>query len=149
MDRGSKNFRRKHYSNLNCICNCFQLIYTRTYLLGLGWEWIYLDKSFWLLFDYLSNLFYLLSNSLGSSSPTHYLQIYCTGLTRPISFYILGLGLKTCPYMCISWYMIRYDKIQGRKKNKKLIHNMIHVFHTTMLQWDDHYQTMTSITKEL
>ena len=30
--------RRKHYRNLNCICNCFQLIYTRTYLLGSGRE---------------------------------------------------------------------------------------------------------------
>ena len=104
MDRSSKIYRRKHYSNLNCICNCFQLIYTRTYLLGPGWEWIYLDQSFWLLFDYLSNLFYLLSNSLGPNSLTHSLQIYCAGLTGPISFYILGLGFKNCPYN----YFIKY-----------------------------------------
>ena len=35
---GLKNYRRKHCSNLNCICNCFQLIYTRTYLLEPGRE---------------------------------------------------------------------------------------------------------------
>ena len=98
MDRGSEIHKRKYCSNLNCICKCFQLIYTRTYLLGSSWEWIYLDQSFWLLFDYLSNLFYPLSNSLGPSSPTHFLQIYCAGLTGPISLYILGLGFKTCPY---------------------------------------------------
>ena len=31
-----KKKRRKHCSNLNCIYNYFQLIYTRTYLLKLG-----------------------------------------------------------------------------------------------------------------
>ena len=98
MDRGSKNYRRKHCSNLNCICNCFQSIYTRTWLLGPCREWIYLDQSFLILFDYLSNSFYLLSNSLGHSSLIHSLQIYCPELTRPISLYILGLGFKTCPY---------------------------------------------------
>ena len=33
-----KKKRRKHCSNLNCIYNYFQLIYTRTYLLKLGRE---------------------------------------------------------------------------------------------------------------
>ena len=42
-----KKGRRKHCSKQNRICNCFQLIYTRTYLLGSGWEWIYLGQSFW------------------------------------------------------------------------------------------------------
>ena len=89
-----KKKRRKHCSNLNCIYNYFQLIYTITYLLKLGREWIYLDQFFLLLFDYLSNLLYPLSNSLGPSFPIHSLQIYCAGLTGPISLYILGLGFK-------------------------------------------------------
>ena len=93
-----KNHRRKHCSNLDCICNCFQLIHTKTYLLGLGWEWIYLDQSFLFLFDYLSNRFYLLFNLLGPNFLTHSLQIYCIGLIGPITLYILGLGFKTCPY---------------------------------------------------
>ena len=98
MEKGSENYKRKHYSNLNWFCNCFQLLYTRTYLLGPCRKWIYLDQSFLLLFDYLSNSFYLLSNSLGPSSLTQSLQIYCAGLTGPISLYILGLGFKTCTY---------------------------------------------------
>ena len=93
-----KNHRRKYFSNLDCICNCFQLIHTRTYLLGPGREWIYLDQSFLFLFDYFSNRFYLLFNSLGPNFLTHSLQIYCTELTGPISLYILGLGFKTFPY---------------------------------------------------
>ena len=93
-----KNHRRKYFSNLDCICNCFQLIHTRTYLLGPGREWIYLDQSFLFLFDYLSNLFYLLFNLLGPSSLICSLQIYFVGLTRSISLYILGLGFKMCHY---------------------------------------------------
>ena len=94
-----KNHRRKHCSNQDSICNCFQLIHTRTYLLGPGREWIYLDQFFLFLFDYLSNLFYPLFNSLGPSSLTHFLQIYCVRLTELISLYILGLSFKTCPYI--------------------------------------------------
>ena len=98
-----KNHRRKHCSNLDCICNCFQLIHTRTYLLGPGREWIYLDQFFLFLFDYLSNLFYPLFNSLEPSSLTHFLQIYCVRLTELISLYILGLSFKTCPY---NWHRL-------------------------------------------
>ena len=93
-----KNHRRKHCSNLNCICNCFQLIHTKIYLLGPGREWIYLDQSFLFLFEYLSNLFYPLFNLLGHSSLIRSLQIYFVGLTRSISLYILGLGFKMCHY---------------------------------------------------
>ena len=40
----------------------------------------------------------LLSNSLKLSSLTHFLQIYCTELTKPKIPYSLGLGCKLCPY---------------------------------------------------
>ena len=53
-ERGrSEICKRKHYSNLNHICNHFQSIYTRTDLLGLCRGWIYLDNSGPFLFDYL------------------------------------------------------------------------------------------------
>ena len=100
-----KNYRRNYCSNLNGICNCLQLIYTITNLLGPDREWIYSYQSFWLLFDYLSNLFHPLSNSLGSSSSIHHLKICCVVLTRPISLYILDLGFKTCPYIYIYIYI--------------------------------------------
>ena len=45
--------KRKHYSSLNHICNHFQSIYTRTYILGLFRGQIYLDNSSPFLFDYL------------------------------------------------------------------------------------------------
>ena len=76
MDRGSKIYRKKYCSNLNCICNCFQLIYTRTYLFGFN-----PSGSCLIIFQHI---FYPLFNSLGLSSPTHSLQIYCTGLIGPI-----------------------------------------------------------------
>ena len=112
-----KNHRRKHYSTLNCICNCFQLIHIRTYLLRPGQEWIYLDQSFLFLFDYLSNLFYPLFNSLGPNSLTHSLQIYYVGFIGPISLYILGLGFKTCPY---KKYIYIYIFFFQTNKNDKL-----------------------------
>ena len=57
MDSGSEICRRKHCSNLNRICNYFQLIYTRTYLLGLGQGPSYFEKSSPFLFDYPLNPF--------------------------------------------------------------------------------------------
>ena len=51
--RGSEICKRKHYSRLNRICNHFQSIYTRIYLLGLYRGQIYLEKSSPFLFDYL------------------------------------------------------------------------------------------------
>ena len=108
-----KNYRRNYCSNLNGICNCLQLIYTITNLLGPDREWIYSYQSFWLLFDYLSNLFYPLSNSLESSSSIHPLQICCVVLTRPISVYILGLDFKTCPYIYIYIYIYQTPCIWG------------------------------------
>ena len=88
-----------------------QLIYIRTYLSRPHQEWIYLDQSFSLLFDYLSNPFYPLSNSLGPSSLTHSLQIYCTGLIGPTSLYILGLDSKNMPlqlYRFFFWWHIEF-----------------------------------------
>ena len=111
MEKGLENYKRKHCSNLNWFCNCFQLLYTRTYLLGLCREWIYLDQSFLLLFACLSNSFYLLSNSLGPSSLTHLLQIYCVKLIGPIFFYILSLDFKTCPYINLSIFPIIIEHI--------------------------------------
>ena len=107
------SYIRKHSSNLNSICNCLQLIYTITNLLGPDREWIYSYQSFWLLFDYLSNLFYPLSNSLESSSSIHPLQICCVVLTRPISLYILGLDFKTCPYIYIYIYIYTKPRVFG------------------------------------
>ena len=49
--RGSEICKRKHYSSLNHICNYFQSIYTRIYLLRLCQGQIYLDKSSPFLFD--------------------------------------------------------------------------------------------------
>ena len=51
----SENCKRKHCSSLNHICNHFQLIYTKTYLIGLYRGQIYLDNSNLFLFDYLLN----------------------------------------------------------------------------------------------
>ena len=53
MERGLEICKRKHCSSLSHICNHFQLIYSRTYLLGLCWGQIYLDNSNPILFDYL------------------------------------------------------------------------------------------------
>ena len=53
MKRGSEICKRKHYSILSHICNHFQSIYTRTHLLGLCREQVYLDNSNPFLFDYL------------------------------------------------------------------------------------------------
>ena len=48
---GSEICKRKHYSNLNHICNHFQSIYTRTYILGLCQGQIYIDNSILFLFE--------------------------------------------------------------------------------------------------
>ena len=53
MEKRLKICKRKHCSNLSHICNHFQSIYTRTYLLGLRREQVYLDNSNLLPFDYL------------------------------------------------------------------------------------------------
>ena len=53
MKRGREIGRRRHCSSLSHICNCFQLIYTRTHLLGLCWGQVYLDNSNSFLFDHL------------------------------------------------------------------------------------------------
>ena len=45
--------KRKHCSSLIHICNHFQSIYTRIYLIRLCRGQIYLDKSSLFLFDYL------------------------------------------------------------------------------------------------
>ena len=50
---GSENCMRKHRSSLKHICNRFQSIYTRIYLLELCHGQIYLDNSNPFLFDYL------------------------------------------------------------------------------------------------
>ena len=50
---GSEICKKKYCSSLNHICNHFQSIYTRTYLLELCWWQIYLDNSSLFLFDYL------------------------------------------------------------------------------------------------
>ena len=54
-ERGSKICKRKHCSSLNHICNYFQSINTRTYLLGLCRWPIYSEKSSPFLFDYPLN----------------------------------------------------------------------------------------------
>ena len=53
MKRGREIGRRRHCSSLSHICNYFQLIYTRTHLLGLCWGQVYLDNSNSFLFDHL------------------------------------------------------------------------------------------------
>ena len=53
MERGSKICERKHCSSLGHICNHFQSIYTRMYLLRLCRGQIYLDNSNPFLFDYI------------------------------------------------------------------------------------------------
>ena len=50
---GSEICKKRHCNSLNHICNHFQSIYTRTYLLGLCRWQIYLDNSNPFLFDYL------------------------------------------------------------------------------------------------
>ena len=77
--RGLDKLQKEYCSNIIYTCTQFQLIYINVNLLGLE---IY---SYWcLLFysNYLLNLYQPLSNSLGPSSSTHYLQIYCLGLIR-------------------------------------------------------------------
>ena len=49
--KGLEICKRKHFSSLNHICNHFQSIYTRIYLLGLCRGQIYLDKSSPFLFN--------------------------------------------------------------------------------------------------
>ena len=49
--RGLEICKRKHFSSLNHICNHFQSIYTRIYLLRLCRGQIYLDKSSPFLFN--------------------------------------------------------------------------------------------------
>ena len=53
MEWGSEICERKHYSSLSHICNHFESIYTRMYLLELCRGQIYLEKSNPFLFDYL------------------------------------------------------------------------------------------------
>ena len=53
MERGSEIYKRKHCTSLSHICNHFQSIYTRTYLLGLCRVQVYLDNFNLFLFDYL------------------------------------------------------------------------------------------------
>ena len=53
MKRVREIGRRRHCSSLSHICNYFQLIYTRTHLLGLCWGQVYLDNSNSFLFDHL------------------------------------------------------------------------------------------------
>ena len=52
--RGDRKFVRENtVAVLSHICNHFQAIYTRTYVLGLCREQVYLDNSSPFLFDYL------------------------------------------------------------------------------------------------
>ena len=64
-------------------------------LLGLK---VYPHQNLLSVFDCHLIQFQLLSHSLGPSSSTHSLQIYCTGLIGPRSHTSWAWAPKTCPY---------------------------------------------------
>ena len=72
-----EKLENEDYSNLICTCTQFQFIYMNVNLLERG-IYSYLCLLFHL--NYLLNSYQPLSSSLGPSSSTYSLQIYCFGL---------------------------------------------------------------------
>ena len=91
--------REKHCCNKNYTCNQLQELYSRTDLLGLCRGWFSLDQTSLSSFSCHLDPLYLLSDSLKSSFPTHFLQIHCIGLFGPKFIHLLGLRTKLCPYI--------------------------------------------------